>query len=328
MTNDFLFFSASNRDRVEWRVINGIYECLEICKPELKCIRFDLTENVISISALKLVLSSRIIVLHSPLFYYFPLAIIGRLCGAEVWALVWDMYPVRLGGKRYDPRVVRRFADLIEIFTLKICNKIYVPTSDFKKYKSLSGARVLRMWPKFNYSPFSLGLDIRTLKPLKIIFSGQVNETRGLAESLEILLRISTVGVRLFIASADIIPAEIKNNPNVINLGYKSSADLNEFYKCCDFGLVSISSQFDGPAFPSKTFDYIANGLPVLYHGPDLSAFKKLLVDCGVGISLDSVDCINHETVKNMLKDFALGRDSLFNLISFTDAEIDNFVGF
>lgn len=325
---DILFISAAPPNRIEGRVVAAIYDLVFLARPGLVVERVTISSFLSLFSLFAKILRSRVVVIHSPLFKVFEIAICARILRARVWALVWDYYPVRLAGRRFDDRFTRKVADALEQSSLKLCSRIFVPSEDFTSEKFFPRATVLKMWPKFgNIYKESIFSGDRS-HPLRIVFAGQVNRTRGLGESLSLLASKVQGDFVLYLATVDDnIPREILTNANVKFLGPLSAPDLEVLYAKCDFGLVSLSRDFEGPAFPSKTLEYVSNGLPVIYYGPDLSGFRDSIVRNRVGVSLMDVDFIGHDLSETLRQDILTGRERFMSSVCISIDELDKFLG-
>lgn len=318
------FFATSAKSRIEYKIIDEISRSINSgnCDAVIHVVR----PFIVNLNVIFQIYRSHTIVLHSPLLHAFSLALIGRMMGKKIFVLAWDFYPVMLNGRRYDNRFLRRLGDFFETVAFKFCNKIFVPTGDFKKEELFRDASVLKFWPKINYIQTNKKLGIDKIRSIKIIFAGQVNETRGLCETINLLSEKSLLPFELLIASADVVPDKIASNPNVVILGELDNVDLQKHYIDCDFGLVSLSKYYDGPAFPSKTFEYIANGLPIIYCGPHLSAYVKLVQDSGIGIYLDEVEFISLHNLKQLNENFIEARDLFVKDASLNEQDREYFL--
>ena len=236
---------------------------------------------------LTLILRSDVILLHSPLFMSLHYAIWARLLGKRVVSIVWDSYPVTLGGVRFDRRLRRRLFDWMENAVLWCSNRILVPSVDFLRHPILNRARAVKLW----YAIRALSDQPRPASsdaPLAILFAGQINRTRGLCGAVEQLDRVTQGRFHLLIASGDPLPTELRGHANVRHLGKLDRQGLREVAASCDCGLVSLAHDFDGPGLPSKTFEYLEAGIPCVYHGKRLEHYLAVLEDSGAGIEIAS----------------------------------------
>lgn len=323
MDNDFLFVTAASPGRIEAAVMHAVVACVKAMPGQVRVERIE-HRTLYPAAAVRAAISrSRIVVVHSPLVAMLPIIILSRLVGAHVLAFVWDTYPVVIGGKRFDRRIIRRIADVAENTALSLCHRIYVPSFDFLMSSRLARATVLQLWPRLSEAA---GAHMDSYTPggvLRIIFAGQINGTRGLRNALTQLCKKVVGEFTLMIASNCKLPDDIAAHPNVVCLGFCSQNELIEHYATADFGLVSLATDFEGPAFPSKTLDYVAHGLPVIYVGPPLHFYLNTLTCSGVGVELNSVEQIDSNLATRLHADFGIKRDRFVKLACIKSEEIE-----
>ena len=146
----------------------------------------------------------------------------------------------------------------------------------------------------------------------EILFAGQVNATRGIEASLARLEQIFPTPFDLVLATHNKISDELKNHPRVLSVGGLDRSELNALAATCDYGLVSLSKDFDGPGLPSKSFDYLKMSLPCLYYGPKLPHFLEALERHQVGLSLAGQQSDLMERLDRLNKKELVGRDAFF----------------
>jgi hypothetical protein len=320
------FFTTSDESRIEYRIVRNLYEKLSLHEKVIVFSWIHERGSLLRKSSIRTIFLSQILVVSSPLVKSSLAIVFARLLRVRVMALIWDHYPVTLGGRRYDSRIVRIVADLMENFLLRLCEKVFVPSSDFKIKGSLSNAISLRMWPRVFVSPCISRPVHEKRAPIKIVFAGQVNATRGLNEFLNAISAHTEHPYNLFIASSDVDEGTVASNPNVTLLGYCDPTKLKNLYRECDLGLVSLSLNFNGPAFPSKTFDYISNGLPILYHGPRLPEFLRFITESGIGFSIDQAKNLDHRFLNEFKKEFDLKANNFLEMTCVDNDEIQKFL--
>ncbi len=247
------------------------------------------------------------IFISSALWRNLPFLLLAKIFNIPVFSFVWDRYPVILRGKRYDKRLSRICIDYMENLALRIVDKVIVPSDDFLPFFKDSKVISFNYWIIDEYNE-NLSIDQRPKEEvIKVIFAGQVNETRGLTEAYKKLTSVFNDNFILTIASNSIIDEELLAMDNVISIGFKKDIELQRVFDESDFGLVSLSLNFQGPAFPSKTFDYVSNGLPVLYFGPCFEHYQRSLIESGVGLVLNKeLLVLNKETSTQMKDEFFL----------------------
>lgn len=247
---------------------------------------------------LRAVLHCEAVLLPSPFVFYILEALWCWMLRKPMILLVWDHYPVTINGMRFDRRLRRIVLDTMERLVVLLSTKRIVPTTDFEAIPSLGQVTIVPMWyqkqpDKVDDITEALGLS-RPRKSkdkfTKIIFAGQINETRALDLCLSHLDSIVASKAIIFVASRDPFCTEKYENLVVEHVGYLSKRELRVLTKSCAFGLVSLHPLFDGPALPSKTFDYIAAGKPILYFGKNLPYYTQLLSRFAIGVDFSDLD--------------------------------------
>lgn len=240
--------------------------------------------RLLRVSLLPAIARCDLLIVHSPLAYALFHVLFARLFKRKVVALIWDHYPVTLAGQRHDPSLRRRLLDLMERCTSALCTQLVVPSRDFLAADGLSDASVLPFWLPAARAPGDGGA-VRD-GALRIIFAGQVNNTRGLDHAhAELQAHFGNEFV-LAIASRDPLPACLAGKPNVEHLGFLGPDALRQEIARCHAGLVALSPQLDGPGLPSKTWSYLDAGLTCLFIGKALPHYVEALTSSGAGHAL------------------------------------------
>jgi hypothetical protein len=285
----------------EARILDNIANQLSSAGVDLQVRR---SSRGFRIEHLILIIKSNAIILQTPLFMSFHYALWARLFGRTIVSVVWDCYPVTLGGVRFDRRLRRRIFDWIENATLSISNTLVVPSQDFLEQPILKRAKAVQLWYPIHASNSDL-VATPDHEPLRVLFAGQINRTRGLAASTEQLDRVTQGRFQLLIASGDPLPAELSGRENVRHLGRLNRESLRQVAASCDCGLVSLACDFDGPGLPSKTFEYLEAGIPCLYHGKRLKYYIDVLEQSGVGIEIATRSSVTREDILAKKADIA-----------------------
>ena len=212
----------------------------------------------------------------------------GRLFGKRVVLFQWDIYPTTIAGVRYKDKPVHRILYRAERVCLALASLTVLPSDDFLAYAKGKKTVVLPLWPQS--SPRLSPVQPKPLKggTLDIAFAGQVNPLRGLAECVAHLAVINPHPINLHVFSSDRLPVDFAVPPSIQiqQHGSLPREELQLRLTEMHFGLVSLHPLMDQPGFPSKTFDYVTAGLPVLYFGRPLPAYSSLLEEFGIGIDI------------------------------------------
>lgn len=286
--------------RAESRVMNNICERLKDAGVPIAITTVGRPLDLLRIGALS---AADVLMVHTPFLYASVLVFVARYVFRKpVVGILWDCYPVTLGGSRYDRSMKRRLLDGIENWILRRCSRIVVPSTDFLQDPRLSGAEVVPLW-----HPVSIGDAVgesSSADRLNVVFAGQINRTRGLVEAVEALRQATDGRFVLKIASSDPLPDALAHDPRVEHLGFLARAELRKVISAADCGLVCLATQFDGPGFPSKTYDYLEAGIPCLYHGKRLEHYLRVMEASGAGLVLDPTPghLVDHRKLKSLKK--------------------------
>lgn len=234
------------------------------------------------------IIDCHLLIAHTPLHKAVPLLLLAKLFRKKTVALIWDYYPVRIFGRPYRHNVLIIVRDWLEHFGYYLVDEMVVPTHDFYSVSRLRSAVCLPYWAEPSILPTKNTHDRQGQRPLILAFAGQINQTRGLCDAiLEIDKRLRSPAIlRIFSRDQFDSPLGLQYL-RVEYKGYIQGDGLKRELRRCDCGLISLSPGFDGPGLPSKVFDYLSVGIPVIYSGPCLSEFVSTLerTKCGHDIS-------------------------------------------
>lgn len=231
------------------------------------------------------------VVFHSVVWVQFPSVILSYLLRRRIVVFNWDVYPTTVDGKSLSGSSSKLY-ERLERFIERISNSIVVPSEDFVAYFKHPGLRIMPLWPSVPLGRVRGRVVPTEGQPIRLAFVGQAGLTRGLPQVVARLGRETSARFELHVFSpkppeeglSDIAP-----NLRVVPRGYLGRSELLAALDEMDFGLISLHPGMGQPGFPSKTFDYVAAGLPVIYNGRPLPAFAALLERTGVGFALDEV---------------------------------------
>jgi hypothetical protein len=319
-----VFIGRGNENRIEWNVVHNAFKELNDCD----VFSVDILSSKSSISyTIKSLIGASVVIVHSPLVLSLPYILFASIRGCKIYAFIWDFYPVRIYNKYYKFGLKRFLKDKVENWLLYLVDKLIFPSDDFKVFYPLFDRVKIRIWPKIGSvyvrSPISINDNISNI--IKIVFAGQINETRGLAESISLIKTKINDPFVVYVASAsDNLDEYLMQIESVVFLGKLNECELIELYKKCNFGLVSLSLGFEGPAFPSKTFDYLSSGLPILYCGPYLHDYLSMISDSGVGADVSSLTHIDMNLFNSLICDFSDKTKKFESLACFDVQDLKN----
>lgn len=229
---------------------------------------------------------SEFLFVGSPLVRSLSVIFIGWMLGLKIVYVMWDVYPVQIAKRYYGGKFKVFIQYLIEKCCSKIIDLSVVPNVDFLQFSLSKKAIALPIWPQ----SVSVGIEgrkfIRSDQPVEFVFLGNVNETRGLEfllptlkECFDFKFRVWIVGsVSMFMSDFDDIDIQI--------LEFIDEDEVQSFLSDMDVGIISLHPELQTPGFPSKIFDYVNADLPIIFFGPDLPAYRRLVIECLGGFVL------------------------------------------
>lgn len=254
-----------------------------------------------------------VVITHVFASFTLPMLILSRALGKKVIIFQWDIYPTTIAGQPYMTSRLRRMAHRLEHLALRLATVIVVPSEDFRNMAAVRDPVIFPLWPQsalrhepVHPQPMPDGI-------CHIAFAGQINELRGLHEFITHLQNIVQNQVVLHVFSVDELgfthPSE--GNVRITHHGHVPRHELRAMLRKMHFGLISLNPKLDQPGFPSKVFDYMAAGLPVLYFGRPLPAFTQAIEMCGVGLDITSMTEIGLlQLYQKMIFGLEAGRDA------------------
>jgi hypothetical protein len=228
------------------------------------------------------------VVFHSVVWVQFSSIILSYFLRRRIVLIQWDIYPATIDGKPLSGSSTKLY-ERLERLLGRISTRIVIPSEDFVAFSKHPGLRIMPLWPSVPLGRVSeRGLPAEG-QPIRLAFVGQAGLTRGLPQAVARLGRETSACFELHIFSPKPPEEGLSNiapNLSVVPRGYLRRSELLAALDEMDFGLISLHPGMGQPGFPSKTFDYIAAGLPVIYTGRPLPAFTALLERTGVGFAL------------------------------------------
>lgn len=130
--------------------------------------------------------------------------------------------------------------------------------------------------------------DIETIKPQpvpegKIIleYAGNIGRVQGLDKVMDMLPE--EVELHLYGTGAMEEKLKARKQKNVFFHGPYFRSQQNEVLAACDIALVTLQEGMYGLGVPSKTYNILASGRPVLFLGPKNSEIDLLVRENGIG---------------------------------------------
>lgn len=165
-------------------------------------------------------------------------------------------------------------------------NKIY-------QYKSQADIRVIPNWADVDLIEAKGAIEHSNVV---IQYAGNIGRVQGLMEFADIFKMAQNPNVLFSIWGKGAMEKELKSfaqtfqTENIIFNGPFTRAEQNDIVQQCDICLVTLSEGMKGLGVPSKTYNIMAAGKPILYIGPKDSEIFLLVSEKGIGYCFDPSD--------------------------------------
>lgn len=232
------------------------------------------------------------IVSNPPISPLLPL-----FCRNSFSLLIYDVYikkPVDfLPLKQKSP--IAKLWKYLHIMTFKKAARIFTLTEGMKntldKYCSQKLVEVVPIWTDNDFlkplekslNPFVVkhGLD----KKFIVLYSGNLGATSGVEHLMEAAALVKNTGIQFVIIGEGIKKETIRkriqelNLPNCLLLPWQETSELPYSLALADLAVVSLVSKSAKNAIPSKLFNYMSVGAPILCiadHYSDLASLVRI----------------------------------------------------
>ena len=244
----------------------------------------------------------------NPTFLILILPIVKKINRFKLEVLVHDVFPENLvpAGLIYKDSYKFKLLSWIYSKSFKKIDRIIVLGQDMKNLMldkigpSAKNIEVIPNWYDDNLFPiknFNIGeyLGVDVYDKVVLTFSGNIGRVQGILEFIDLMRKADNKNLILVIigdgALRELVANKIRSEriSNVFYLGAKLRAEQNLFLNACHISLVTLINGMKGLGVPSKTYNYLAVGKPILYIGDKDSEVDNYITkhDCGWSFSWD-----------------------------------------
>ncbi len=240
----------------------------------------------------------------NPTFLLLILPLIGFLKGCKLELLVHDVFPENLVPAGLNKKESYKFQLLSKIYILcyKNVDRIVVLGQDMRQLiqskvgPAFTKIDIIPNWSDSNIFPiqdFDIGgyLGLNVEQKVILSFTGNLGRVQGLIEFIDILKKADNNNLIFVIigdgALRELILNKIANEriENVLYLGSRPRIEQNIFLNACHIGVVSLVEGMKGLGVPSKTYNYLAAGRPILFVGDKNSEVDNYITNNNCGWS-------------------------------------------
>lgn len=186
-----------------------------------------------------------------------------------------------------------------------------------KKLKGISSKNniiIIENWADtINITPHERNHEKRFIHKIVFQYAGNLGRVQGLLHLLELIKSIENTEICFFFIGEGALKPEMieyvtqNKIENVFFRGNYSRGEQNSILNDCDIAIVTLASGMYGLGVPSKTYNILAAGKPILFIGSRESEIGRLIEENGNGFCFESVEnCELYDFLKNLkIKDLA-----------------------
>lgn len=265
--------------------------------------RLLLSSFVLLGKALKLVgKDDKVLVVTNPAFLILMMPFIARIKGFSYTILVHDIFPENLvaikkiSSSSFTYKIMKRIFD-IAYSKAQLCISIGRDMSDILEKKILDVSKIsfLPIWAE-NDRVFPLDkrrtkicLELKLQDKFIFQFAGNLGNAQGITNLLEAISYVENDNIYFLFIGDGAKSAEISSyiqegrSKNISLLGFQDRDNQNDFLNACDIGIVTLSDGMYGLGVPSKSYNIMAAGKPILYIGDNRSEIALCIKEYSLG---------------------------------------------
>lgn len=218
--------------------------------------------------------------------------VFGFLLGGKSILLCHDLFPLNLIGLDKKERFTSSLLKNVYRAAYRRFSKIISLGDDMssmitENFKTKSVIKITN-WVTHSEKISSLA-KTESSKRIDILFAGNIGKAQGLIEVIDFLESCCITNLTLDIVGdgacrKDLLEQIECANIKIRYLGKKSRMEIFEMFKDYNYGLVSLNPYMFGLGVPSKSYDILSTGTPILYIGPPDTEVYKMVLENSLGI--------------------------------------------
>ena len=253
--------------------------------------------------------NDQVLIVTNPAFLILLMPIIKLTRGVKYTILVHDLFPENLVAidKIRKSSILYKFLKRIFDFAYSQADKCVAIGRDMKEVlaNKIGDASTICVIPNWSDTDVVNSLDKNetlTIKSLQLEnkfifqFAGNLGHAQGLDNIIESIKLVKNNEIHfLFIGSGAMektIENFIKNNPlnNVTHIGFQNRSDQEDFLNACDVAIVTLSDGMYGLGVPSKSYNIMATGKPILIVAHEKSEISLCVTEYNLGWVVEPKD--------------------------------------
>ena len=245
-----------------------------------------------------------ILIVTNPAPFIIVASIIKKIRGFKLNILVHDVFPenaVAAGVVKSDKNIAYKIVKSVFSKAYGTADNIIVLGRDmkaifekkFKKKKGSPNIRIIENWA--DPLPENTVLDHNTSGQLTILYAGNIGRCQGLEYFLGIFEKASNPKVQFRLRGGGALVPDIQKlvdnaESQVVLCGSYSRDEQFDILSECDIALVTLSDGMYGLGVPSKSYNIMAAGKPILFIGNPKSEIARTIQEKDLGYVFDNND--------------------------------------
>jgi len=243
--------------------------------------------------------NSRVIIVTNPAFLVLFISLFKKIKNIQYILIVHDVFPDNLVPIKVIKKNSIIFQSLNFLFqkAYSSVDKLIVIGEDMKQLlidKKINCDKIsiiqnwadsLEIYPIMNFNVESY-YNNKFENKIVIQFAGNIGKLQGLENFIKLFKIANNKELILIIIGSGTEASKLKfknKNANILFYDSKPRSEQNEFLNACDISLISLIEGMYGIGVPSKTYNILAAGKPILYIGDKGTEVYNYIENEGIG---------------------------------------------
>lgn len=269
----------------------------------------------------------QVVVLTNPAFFLLFMPIVRLFTGCKYHILVHDIFPENLSSLGKVTEGSRFYAFLKKVFDFAYCkaDSLISIGNDMSnvlasKVQGKTPIELITNWADVDEVIPQAKEETETYQKIKEFaeehvlfqFAGNLGKAQGLDNVMAAISKVETDDARFLFVGAGAKLNDIhkfaEEHENTYLFGFVSRSQQNDFLNACDIGIVTLAEGMYGLGVPSKSYNIMATGRPILYIGEEDSEVAINIKKYDIGWVVKPNDPL---ALKNQIEVIVKERDQL-----------------
>jgi len=246
----------------------------------------------------------QVLIVTNPAPFIILASLIKRIRGFKLNILVHDVFPentIAAGIIKSNRNILYRVLDMIFSRAYCAADRIIVIGRDMKDVfnrkfynkKKLPSIEIIENWA--DPLPEDFKILANTDDKISILYAGNFGRCQGIEDFIEIFEEANNQNIRCCLrgggAMLPEIESRVKDSASDIVLGGSfSRSEQFDILKDCDISLVTLAEGMYGLGVPSKSYNIMAAGKPILFIGDLNSEIALMIKEHNLGYCFEPSD--------------------------------------